>query len=110
MDCVCVWVFVRKEPSALMIVCSDLDQGLAVLAIHRYSCTPLNRSKYLPNVTGMFDRIVAKNGLEKIGTAFGARYIAVSGLPLVRDDHAGAAAECALTMVKTARDPDLVAA
>jgi class 3 adenylate cyclase/Ca2+-binding EF-hand superfamily protein len=48
------------------------------------------------------DGVVKRHGCEKIKTCFGNRMIVMSGLPLVREDHAAVAAECAMDMVQVA--------
>jgi class 3 adenylate cyclase/Ca2+-binding EF-hand superfamily protein len=47
-----------------------------------------------------FDAIAKRLGCEKIKTDYGNRYIAVAGLPVTRLDHATAAAELGLAIVK----------
>jgi adenylate cyclase len=51
----------------------------------------------------VFDDIIEKNGLEKIKT-IGDSYMIASGLPHPRDDHAEAAAACALGMLRATGD------
>lgn len=50
-----------------------------------------------------FDQLAARHGAEKIKT-IGDAYMAVVGVPTPRDDHASAAVEMALDMLKAARD------
>jgi class 3 adenylate cyclase len=53
----------------------------------------------LNEIFSAFDEVVEKFGLEKIKT-IGDAYMAVSGVPIVRTDHAEAVAEAALEMIK----------
>ena len=48
------------------------------------------------------DAVVKRHGCEKIKTSFGSRMLVMSGLPVVRPDHAAVAAECATEMVRVA--------
>ena len=50
-----------------------------------------------------FDQLAARHGAEKIKT-IGDAYMAVVGVPSPRDDHASAAVEMGLDMLKAARD------
>jgi class 3 adenylate cyclase len=56
----------------------------------------------LDDVFRRFDGLAAEFGVEKIKTV-GDAYMAVAGAPLARDDHAEAAAEMALAMVRAVR-------
>lgn len=58
---------------------------------------PAEMVKLLNEVFSAFDQLAGKHGLEKIKT-IGDAYMAVSGLPTPRTDHAEAAAEMALDM------------
>ncbi len=53
----------------------------------------------LNSIFSRFDDIVDRHGLEKIKT-IGDSYMIASGLPVARHDHAEAAAECALEMLR----------
>ena len=52
----------------------------------------------LNRIFSMFDQLAEKHGLEKIKT-IGDEYMAASGLPMPRADHAEAMAEMALDML-----------
>lgn len=56
---------------------------------------------YLNRIFSVFDGLTHKHGLEKIKT-IGDAYMAVAGMPTPRDDHARAAAELALDMLRAA--------
>jgi len=58
---------------------------------------PAEVVRMLNEVFSAFDRLAGKHGLEKIKT-IGDAYMAVSGLPVLRPDHADAAAGMALDM------------
>ncbi|HSJ67508.1 MAG TPA: adenylate/guanylate cyclase domain-containing protein [Anditalea sp.] len=51
-----------------------------------------------------FDHITDKHGLEKIKT-IGDAYLAVSGLPIIREDHACSAINAAIDIVEWVKDP-----
>jgi len=54
-------------------------------------CSPQAMVKDLNNIFTLYDKISAKYGIEKIKT-IGDCYMAASGIPLARDDHAEAIA------------------
>ena len=60
--------------------------------------TPADLVSMLNGIFTAFDHIVEKRGVEKIKT-IGDCYMLVGGIPLHRDDHAAAVAECALEML-----------
>ena len=60
--------------------------------------TPADLVSMLNGIFTAFDHIVEKRGVEKIKT-IGDCYMLVGGIPLHRDDHAAAVAECALEMI-----------
>jgi adenylate cyclase len=60
--------------------------------------TPADLVSMLNGIFTAFDHIVEKHGVEKIKT-IGDCYMLVGGIPLHRDDHAAAVAECALEML-----------
>jgi guanylate cyclase len=60
---------------------------------------PIELVELLNDIYSQFDRLVEKYGLEKIRT-IGDNYMAVSGVPNSRADHAQAMAEMALDMSK----------
>jgi adenylate cyclase len=59
---------------------------------------PVEAVDRLNDVFSMFDRLVEKHGVEKIGT-IGDSYVVASGVPTPRSDHAVAVADLALDMV-----------
>lgn len=58
--------------------------------------------KLLNTFYAQLDGVVKRHGCEKIKTSFGNRMIIMSGMPIVRPDHAAVAAECALDLVQCA--------
>lgn len=60
--------------------------------------TPADLVSMLNGIFTAFDHIVEEHGVEKIKT-IGDCYMLVGGIPLHRDDHAAAVAECALEML-----------
>jgi class 3 adenylate cyclase/CheY-like chemotaxis protein len=60
--------------------------------------TPADLVSMLNGIFTAFDHIVEQHGVEKIKT-IGDCYMLVGGIPLHRDDHAAAVAECALEML-----------
>jgi adenylate cyclase len=60
--------------------------------------SPADLVSMLNQIFTAFDHIVEKHGVEKIKT-IGDCYMLVGGIPLQRDDHAAAVAECALEMI-----------
>ena len=60
--------------------------------------SPADLVSMLNGIFTAFDLIVEKHGVEKIKT-IGDCYMLVGGIPLHRDDHAAAVAECALEMI-----------
>ena len=60
--------------------------------------TPADLVSMLNGIFTAFDHIVEKHGVEKIKT-IGDCYMLVGGIPLHRDDHAAAVADCALEML-----------
>ena len=60
--------------------------------------TPADLVSMLNGIFTAFDHIVEEHGVEKIKT-IGDCYMLVGGIPLHRDDHAAAVAECALEMI-----------
>jgi len=61
--------------------------------------TPADLVSMLNGIFTAFDHIVEEHGVEKIKT-IGDCYMLVGGIPLHRDDHAAAVAECALEMLE----------
>lgn len=59
--------------------------------------------KLLDEIFSSFDDLAEKHGMEKIKT-IGDAYMAVSGLPLPRMDHAHATANMALDMIQALKD------
>jgi class 3 adenylate cyclase len=59
---------------------------------------PADLVSMLNGIFTAFDHIVEQHGVEKIKT-IGDCYMLVGGIPLHRDDHAAAVAECALEML-----------
>jgi class 3 adenylate cyclase len=85
-------------------VIADSFVGVTVLFADLVGFTPLAASmapeaavELLDDIFTEFDSLADRHGLEKIKT-IGDAYMAVSGLPNPRDDHAGAAADMALEM------------
>ena len=66
--------------------------------------SPHELVKKLNHIFEAFDNIMDKHGLEKIKT-IGDAYLAVSGLPTQRDDHAIPAILVAFDIVRWVRDP-----
>lgn len=64
---------------------------------------PEDLVRLLNRIFSTFDDLTEKHGLEKIKT-IGDAYMVASGLPLAREDHASAAAEMAVDMLKTVRN------
>ena len=60
--------------------------------------SPADLVSMLNGIFTAFDHIVEEHGVEKIKT-IGDCYMLVGGIPLHRDDHAAAVAECALEMI-----------
>ena len=60
--------------------------------------SPADLVAMLNQIFTAFDHIVEEHGVEKIKT-IGDCYMLVGGIPLQRDDHAAAVAECALEMI-----------
>ena len=60
--------------------------------------SPADLVSMLNQIFTAFDHIVEEHGVEKIKT-IGDCYMLVGGIPLQRDDHAAAVAECALEMI-----------
>jgi class 3 adenylate cyclase len=60
--------------------------------------SPADLVSMLNAIFTAFDHIVEKHGVEKIKT-IGDCYMLVGGIPLHRDDHAAAVAECAFEML-----------
>ena len=60
--------------------------------------SPADLVAMLNQIFTAFDQIVEEHGVEKIKT-IGDCYMLVGGIPLQRDDHARAVAECALEMI-----------
>ncbi len=69
--------------------------GFTSLSVH---IAPSEVVQLLNEVFSAFDLLASKHGLEKIKT-IGDAYMAVSGLPSPREDHARAAADLALDML-----------
>ncbi len=69
--------------------------GFTALSRHT---APADLVSMLNEIFTAFDLIVEKHGVEKIKT-IGDCYMLVGGIPLHRDDHAAAVAECALEMI-----------
>ena len=74
--------------------------GFTVLSQH-ISATELVSG--LDLLFSQFDELAEKHGLEKIKT-IGDAYMAVSGLPEAREDHAESAAKMAMEMVEVVKD------
>ncbi|MFZ1748620.1 MAG: adenylate/guanylate cyclase domain-containing protein [Saprospiraceae bacterium] len=66
--------------------------------------SPHELVKMLNHCFGAFDHIMEKHGLEKIKT-IGDAYLAVSGLPTLRDDHAVKATLAAFDILSWVKDP-----
>ena len=64
---------------------------------------PEDLVRHLDNIFSRFDAVVDQHGLEKIKT-IGDAYMAVSGVPIARTDHATAIAHSALRMHEAVRD------
>ena len=60
--------------------------------------SPADLVSMLNQIFTAFDHIVEEHGVEKIKT-IGDCYMLVGGIPLQRDDHAAAVAECAIEMI-----------
>ncbi len=65
--------------------------------------SPADLVSMLNGIFTAFDHIVEEHGVEKIKT-IGDCYMLVGGIPLHRDDHAAAVAECALEMLDALAD------
>ncbi|MEW6160108.1 MAG: adenylate/guanylate cyclase domain-containing protein [Verrucomicrobiota bacterium] len=81
--------------SEVTVLFADLV-GFTALSIH-ISATEM--VQLLDEVFSAFDLLAARHGLEKIKT-IGDAYMAVSGMPTPRTDHAQGAADLALDMMK----------
>lgn len=67
-----------------------------------HQVSPVDLVYLLNKIVSLFDQLTEDNGLEKIKT-IGDSYMAVSGLPLPREDHAEAIADFALAMLEALR-------
>ena len=65
--------------------------------------SPADLVSMLNGIFTAFDHIVEEHGVEKIKT-IGDCYMLVGGIPLHRDDHAAAVADCALEMLDALAD------
>jgi class 3 adenylate cyclase len=74
--------------------------GFTVLSQH---ITPTELVSGLDLLFSQFDELAEKHGLEKIKT-IGDAYMAVSGLPEPREDHAESAARMAMEMVEVVKE------
>ena len=81
---------------------SILFADMAGFTAHASRTRPGELVLFVNAVFSAFDELLARHGLEKIKT-IGDAYMAASGLPVARDDHAAAMAEFALDLVDTAR-------
>lgn len=85
---------------------ADWNENVSILFADLVGFTPLSESlsarqsvELLNSLYTRFDEAVARFGLEKIRT-IGDNYFVASGLPLPRPDHAVAAVELALSMLR----------